>query len=184
MFRRLKSLFSLIIWFLELLPYKFRVFLWKSHRNNKGNYGLAMRYCILKTLAKECGDNVYIASNTIIKNFQNISFGNNVSIHEFCYIDGLGGLEIGNDVSVAHSSSIITFEHTYSENTQPIKYNELYLSKVSISEDVWIACGVRILAGAVIGKRNIVAANSVLQGKVYPPNSLIAGVPAKVKKDI
>lgn len=183
-FKRFKKMIDLLSFFISILPYKIQVLLWNLHRNNKGNYGLGIRYCLLKSLAKECGDNIYIASNVVIKNFNNISIGNNVSIHEFCYIDGIGGLVIGNNVSIAHNTSIITFEHTFSNSNEPIKYNPIFLKSIKIEDDVWVACGVRILAGAKIKNRSVVAANTVLLDNEYPSNSLIAGVPGKVKKEI
>jgi carbonic anhydrase/acetyltransferase-like protein (isoleucine patch superfamily) len=43
--------------------------------------------------------------------------------------------------------------------------------------------GARVLNGAVIGRGSLVAAGSVvLEGTEVPPDSLVAGVPAKVKR--
>ena len=59
---------------------------------------------------------------------------------------------------------------------------------VTIGSDVTvghgaIGMGSTILNGAVIGEGSVVAAGAlVLEGAVVPPYSLVAGVPAKVKK--
>lgn len=50
---------------------------------------------------------------------------------------------------------------------------------VSIEDHVWIGMGVSLLGGTVIGRDSIVGADSLVQ-KEFEPNSLIAGVPAKV----
>ncbi|MNV87161.1 Galactoside O-acetyltransferase [compost metagenome] len=55
------------------------------------------------------------------------------------------------------------------------------MSQVEIDDDVWIGCGVRVMPGIVIGKRAVVAAGSVVTRDV-PPDTVVAGVPAKVIK--
>lgn len=98
----------------------------------------------------KCGDNIFIGRGVIIKNFENLTIGNNVSIHASCYIDASGGVVIGDDVSIAHQCSIISFEHQWSDAKMPIKYNKTFMSSVKISGDVWIGCGVRVLGGQAL----------------------------------
>lgn len=54
---------------------------------------------------------------------------------------------------------------------------------ITIEDNVWITMNCIILAGVTIGKNSVVAAGSVVT-KSQPPNSLIAGNPAKVVKQI
>ena len=75
-------------------------------RNNGRKTGIAIRYMLVKTLAKNCGNNVSIKQYVFLDNIHNISFGDNVSVHPFCYLEVSGGIEIGNDVSLAHNTSI------------------------------------------------------------------------------
>ncbi|NIZ47286.1 gamma carbonic anhydrase family protein [Entomospira nematocerorum] len=54
-----------------------------------------------------------------------------------------------------------------------------------IEDHCLIAMGAIILNGAKIGAGSIIAAGAMVgEGKVIPPNSLVAGVPAKVIKEI
>lgn len=57
------------------------------------------------------------------------------------------------------------------------------LAPVEIENDVWIGCGVRIMAGVTIHKRSIVAAGAVVT-KDIDSGSLVGGVPAKMIKEI
>jgi maltose O-acetyltransferase len=54
---------------------------------------------------------------------------------------------------------------------------------VHVEEGVWIGAGCIILGDVVIGEGSVVAAGSVVNRDV-PPNTLVAGVPAIVKKSL
>ncbi|KZY46031.1 hypothetical protein A3732_08335 [Oleiphilus sp. HI0050] len=146
-------------------------------------FGVAMRYVFARRLFKSVGDNLYIARSVTIKNWSNVVVGNNVSIHEGSYIDGAGGILLGNNVSIAHHSSLISFEHTWEDENLPIKYNPTITKNINIHDDVWIGCGVRILAGSIVKSRSVVGAGSVLKGEV-DSNCIFAGVPARRVKSI
>lgn len=152
-------------------------------RNTNGKIGLLLRYIFIKNIAKNVGDNVSIQPNVFLFNLQNIEIGDNVSIHPMCYIDGAGGVTIGNDVSIAHATTLISANHTWDDINVPIKYNKETFAPIVIEDDVWIGCGVRVLAGVKISKRSIVAAGAVVN-KSFEEKSLIGGVPAKLIKKI
>ena len=82
----------------------------------------------------------------------------NVTVH----IDNGFPVTIGNDVTVGHNAVV---------------------HGCTVEDGVLIGMGSTVLNGAVIGKGSVVAAGAlVLEGAVVPPNRLVAGVPAKVKK--
>jgi maltose O-acetyltransferase len=54
---------------------------------------------------------------------------------------------------------------------------------ITIGDDCWIAGGVTICPGVTIGNRCIVAAGSVVT-KDIPDDSLVAGVPAIIKRKL
>ncbi|AZB23010.1 acyltransferase [Kaistella haifensis] len=112
-----------------------------------------------------------------------MELGNNVSIHPMCYIDAAGGIKIGSNVSIAHSTTLISTNHTWDNVDLPIKYNPETFAEIIIEDDVWIGCGVRILAGVKIRRRSVVAAGAVVN-KSFDNNALIGGVPAKFLKAI
>jgi acetyltransferase-like isoleucine patch superfamily enzyme len=182
-FKKFNSVIKILVFIDSLVPYSINKFLLNFFRNINGNIGLLIRYLLIKNLSKNCGDNVSIHPNVYLFNLKNISFGNNVSIHPMNYIDGTGGLKIGNNVSIAHSCSIMTTNHSWANDKLPIKYNPKISSDVTINDDVWVGCGVRILAGVSIGQRSIIAAGAVVNKDVIK-RTIVGGVPSNKLKSI
>jgi acetyltransferase-like isoleucine patch superfamily enzyme len=54
---------------------------------------------------------------------------------------------------------------------------------VTIEDDVWIGANAVVLPGVRIGTHAVVAAGAIVT-KDVPPHSLVAGVPAKVIKQL
>lgn len=181
-FQKIKKPVVLISKVVNVVPYRARYALFKHFRNYNGNSGLIARYILVKSLAKKCGDNVSIHPNVMIFAPENLEIGDNVSIHPFCYIDATGGITIGNDVSVAHSSTIMSTEHKYDSKDLPIKDQGVSFLPTVIHDNVWIASGVRVLAGSVISTGTIVAAGAVTKS-LLKSNAIYGGVPAKHLKD-
>lgn len=168
---------------LLIFPRSIRVSLFRCSRNMGGKIGIAWRYVLLKHLAKACGKNVSVKQYVILENLQQLELGDNVSIHPFCYLEAAGGIKIGNDVSLAHNTSILSVNHSWSDESTPIKYNAIDYKSVYIENDVWIGCGSRIMAGVTIHNRSIVAAGAVVT-KDVDTKTIVGGVPAKLIKTI
>lgn len=141
------------------------------------------RRLYLKKYTKSAGSNIYIGKYVILKNIHRLVLGNDVSIHSYCYIDSYGGIEIGNNVSVANHSTLISSEHTWQDVETPIKFNSIESKKITVENDVWIAAGVRVLGGNRISERCIIGAGAVVN-KSTEPNCLYAGVPIKKIKEV
>lgn len=185
--RYLFRLFYPFLYGCSLLLYLFPRFiinwLWILSDLFPGIIGVGFRYIMALRLCKEIGKNVFFGRCVEIKNWENMKIGSNVSIHKDCYIDAFGGLDIGDDVSIAHSSSILSSDHTWDDINKPIRSNPLKKNPVKINNDVWIGCGARILSGVSIGNRCVVAAGAVVI-KNIEPNCLVAGIPAKFIKSL
>jgi len=181
-FERMKPFVVVVAYIVHLMPDFFLKFLWSFYSPYNGIIAKGVRYIILKSRGR-IGDNVYIGAFVVIKNWKNFSCGTNVSIHEYCYLDCLGGVSIGDDVSIAHSSSIISSNHSWDDETLPIKYNVVSYKGVVIERDVWIGSGVRILDNVRIESRSIIAAGAVVT-KDVPSRVIYGGVPAKLIKQI
>ena len=183
LFDRFGFLIKAMVFFFSFLPRPVGLFFWSLTRPFSGIFSVFIRYVLFSSKAGSAGKNIYFGSSVVMKNTPRCKFGSNVSVHDFCYIDAIGGLNIGNNVSIAHACSIITFNHSWSDRNAPIKYNQVNLADVFIDDDVWVGCGVRIMPGVKIGKRSIIAAGAVVTSDV-PSGVIVAGVPAKIIKKI
>lgn len=167
---------------LKILPYKVRLLLFECITSFPTLLGVYFRYIFFKSIVKGSGENIYIGKWVTFKNINKLVVGSNVSFHNYCYLDALGEVSIGDNVSIAHSSSIISFDHTFSDPTVPIKYQPIRVGEIIIENNVWIGCGVRILSNSFIESDTVVAANAVVNKRIG--KGLYAGLPAKKIRDI
>lgn len=147
----------------------------------EGPFGLLGRYLIVRNLCASCGRIVMIGPRVTIKSFEGLSIGERVNVHEGVYIDAVGGVSIGDDSSVGHGSSILSFEHQWDDLSVAMKYNPLRTAPVKIGNNVIVSCGSRVLSGASLGDRTFIAAGCVVTSGEYC-SALYGGVPAKKLK--
>ncbi len=88
----------------------------------------------------------------------------------------MGGVDIADHVMIGPNVNIITSGHPL-EPAQRRAYIEA--KPIVIEKNVWIATGATILGGVTIGENSVVGAGAVVT-KDVPPNSFVAGVPAKI----
>ncbi|MEU3840258.1 gamma carbonic anhydrase family protein [Streptomyces sp. NPDC028635] len=97
---------------------------------------------------------------------ERISVGAQSNIQDNCTLHADPGfpVTIGERVSVGHNAVV---------------------HGATVEDDCLIGMGATVLNGAVIGAGSLVAAQALVpQGMVVPPGSLVAGVPAKVRREL
>lgn len=182
-FRRFGFVFKFGALFFKFMPLFACEFFWSCTCIFDGPLARFIRYCIAKAKCEQLGANVYFGKFVRLKCFGRLRVGDNVSVHDYCYIDATGSVVISDNVSIAHSCSIVSFEHAWDDVTVPIKYNKVKYSSVRIESDCWIGCGTRILSGVTVGTRSVVAAGAVVVADVKA-NHLYGGVPARIIKEL
>lgn len=110
---------------------------------------------------------------------KNIRLGKRVFINSGCCFQDQGGIEIGNDVLIGQQVVIATLNH----DLCPDRRGSMTPKPVRIGNKVWIGAHATILPGVKIGDGAVVAAGAVVT-KDVPPYTVVAGVPAKVIKEI
>lgn len=141
--------------------------------------GVRWRYALHPGI--RIGDDVYIGPNSIfdIPPGMELKIGNRVSINIGAFIGGNTSVEIGDDVLIGEYVSIRDAGHGFKDMTTPIKNQPMDSRPIRIGSNVWIARGVCVLPGAVIGDGSVIGANAVVRGEL-PVNSVAVGAPARV----
>ncbi len=136
----------------------------------------------------QMGNNVTVArgatlvcTGVIAKKGKGIKIGNNCAIGAQSFLSGQGGIEIGDDVIMGPQVRIFSENHNYEDPDIPIRSQGESRKEVIIAHNCWVGAGVTILAGVTIGSGCVLAAGSVIT-KSFPPDSIVAGVPARVIK--
>ena len=140
-----------------------------------------IRSWIYRKRVKSCGKGVSFLTGVKLRCAKKITIGSNVRIGENACLAARGGIEIGNNVSIAQDVLIWTDNHNYF-SPGLIPYDSKHIEKpVIIKDNVWICSramivpGVTIEEGAVIGMGAVVASN-------VPACAVVAGNPAKIIK--
>ncbi len=109
-----------------------------------------------------------------------ITIGDYVLISPGVRISASDEIIIGDSVMIANGCYITDSDwHTLHDRTR--RSNQTY--PVLLEDNVWLGDGATVLKGVTIGKNSVVAAKSVVTRDV-PANSVVAGNPASVIKDL
>lgn len=95
----------------------------------------------------------------------------------------IGPVIIGSHVNLAQGITVTALNHNFEDSEKRIDEQGVSTSAVVIEDDIWIGANAVVLPGVTIGHHSVVAAGAVVT-KDVPPHSLVAGVPAKVIKQI
>ena len=126
------------------------------------------------------GDDTFVAhGSTLRAEGGSIEIGAHVQVSRNCYLNGCGGITIGNDTMLGPNTTIVSVNHKYDQLDRPIRLQGIVKDPVVIENDVWTGANVTILPGITIGRGSVVAAGAVVT-KDIPPYSVAAGVPAKI----
>lgn len=139
--------------------------------------GLRILNFIVQKIFRINGEYPFMVHFTSIVNGK-VIIGKNVAQYfansSGCYIQGINGVEIGDDTIFAPGIKIISANHS-KENYK----NHDKCRSIVIGKNCWLGTNCVILPGVVLGDNVIVAAGSVVT-KSFDSNSVIAGVPARI----
>jgi acetyltransferase-like isoleucine patch superfamily enzyme len=96
-----------------------------------------------------------------------------------CYLDGWNGIVIGQNTWIGPRCSLISTNHNLSSYT---KYESS--GPIVIGDNCWLATNFVILPGVHLGDHTVVAAGAVVSKSFPQGDVLLAGVPARVIKNL
>src|SRR5699024_86665 len=135
---------------------------------------------IIKQLYGSTGSNHSIEDNFHCDLGYNIHVGDEFYAGYNCVILDMGEVRIGDNCMLGPNVGIYTAGHSI----EPLDRNKSgYTIPIKIGNDVWVGGNCVILAGVTIGDNSVVAAGSIVT-KDVPKNTVVAGNPAKIIKEI
>jgi virginiamycin A acetyltransferase len=125
------------------------------------------------------GSLIRIAAGAVIDAFVKIKpaggtgdvvIGENSYINSGCVIYSGHGVQIGRDVLIAANCTLAATNHAFDNPDRPIRLQGFQPSRggIVIEDDVWIGANCVLLDGAHVGRSCVVAAGSVVRGRLAP----------------
>lgn len=122
-------------------------------------------------------------------------YGVNIHVGKGCFVNynctflDVSPITLKDNVWLGANVTLATPNHPFlPEERLPADYPDghhdlEYSAPITIEENCWICSSATICGGVTVGKNSIVSAGAVVTRDV-PPNSIVAGVPAKVIREI
>lgn len=123
-------------------------------------------------------DNSFIGESCYIKCFGgNISIGQDVSINSKSFINGCGGVSIGDNTRIGTQSIIIASNHKFDDPDILVK-DQITKQGVSLGENIWLGARVTVLDGVKIMDNSVIGACSLVSKTLAEPG-IYVGIPAR-----
>ncbi len=173
----LEKLFSLI----ENLDRRKQLHLLSSHKNTmlagSPKIGTNNKFLLYPNLQKvSIGKDFDIRNSVhiIVHNNATLEIGNNVFLNNFCSINCLEQISIGENTLFGENVKIYDHNHQYerTENGLKVSHSEFTKSAVMIGKNCWLGSNVTVLKGVTIGDNCIIGSGCTIY-KDIPDNSKV-----------
>jgi maltose O-acetyltransferase len=139
------------------------------------------RQTVLQQLLGQIGQNSIIEPPFYCSYGQNIYIGDHVYLNVLCTILDCNEVHIGHHVMIGPVVQIYTAAHLLQAES---RNQGLEVAKpILIEDNVWLGGGAILLPGVRIGRNAVVGAGAVVPRSV-PANTVVAGNPARVIREI
>lgn len=108
-----------------------------------------------------------------------ITIGRGTFLNRYFNASSAVGIDIGEDVAFGSNVFLCDFDHGYSDPRMGRIASPLVIKgPIKIGNRCWLGANVYVASGVELGEGCVVGANSVVTTS-FPPNTVLAGVPAK-----
>lgn len=133
-----------------------------------------------------------IQSSACLRNFIHIfmgqkaslEIGHNFFMNNFCSINCLESITIGNNTLFGENVKLYDHNHRYADAPEfKIFHNEFNTGPIKIGDNCWLGSNVTVLKGVTIGNNCIIGAGCVIY-KDVPPNTVMMNHQELISKTI
>jgi putative colanic acid biosynthesis acetyltransferase WcaF len=135
------------------------------------------RRFLLRSFGAKVGKKVILRPTVTITYPWKVSIGDYSWIGDDVVLYSLGTIAIGSNTVISQKSYLCTGSHDYLQIDFPI-----FAKKISIEDQCWLATDVFVAPGITIGKGAVVGARSSVYKNV-PANKVCVGNPAKIIRE-
>jgi len=142
-----------------------------------GRIGSGLRrrlYCF-----ESVGDDVFLSGGLCVEYSGRLRIGEHVGVNQNCFINAGGGVSISDWVLISPGATVHSQDHDVVRLDAPLAMADDVRRPVSIGEGAWLAANWTVLAGVIVGRGAIVAADAVVTQDL-PQFAIVGGVPARV----
>jgi maltose O-acetyltransferase len=136
-----------------------------------------LRAALLRWNGALVGKRCFVRGGLQVQESFEFTIGDDVFINSGCVFDGSAPIAIGDRVQFGFQVTLVTGDHHFGPPES--RAGEHRPRPIRIEEGAWIGARALILPGVTIGRGAVVAAGAVVTRDVEP-DTLVAGVPAKV----
>lgn len=138
-----------------------------------------------KSTLSSCGDNLKLFGTPEIIGNKNLIIGDDCRLNSGVYINARSGVTLGDDVTISHGAKIISTGYDIEHWVNTGKKIHTVNAPVYIGNHCWIGANAVILPGVKItGEYVVVGAGAVVTKDITESKVIVAGVPAKIIKNI
>lgn len=149
-----------------------------------GSMGVIARCAVWKLLLKNLSGFAFVQPQVRVVHANKLSVGRNFSINSWCYLNALGGIEIGDNVLIGLHVTLSSGKHEVHGVNESITLVRSRPCRIVISDDVFIGSGAIIMPGVKVAQGCVIGANAVVTHDTEP-YWVYGGVPArKIKKRV
>jgi len=134
------------------------------------------RVMLLRLFGAKVGEGVIIRPSVRVTYPWKVKIGNHVWIGDLAELYSLGEIDIGDDVVISQKSYLCAATHDYTKTSF-----DMMDKKITIEDQVWLATDVFIAPGVTIGRGALIGARSSVFSDM-PEDMICVGSPAKPVK--
>lgn len=116
-----------------------------------------------------------VGRDVTLLSINRLHLGRDVYIAKGCWLNAIGKIEIEDEVVLAPYVVMSSNNHGFKNGS--VKRGGAHPKSIKVGFGTWVASHCVIAAGVVVGRSNLIAANSVVTRNT-PDNSVQAGVPS------